>query len=456
MHSSVRFHWNPALALGLVLVGTSCTWTQSYYRVDLSPVDVGLERTLSIVQLVSDDEDPEPRVEVQPLDEWKQPDWTEVADRLERVYRVRPDSLTPYSAKGRFADIPEDLGNWGFYRAYRTPLGWSGLYVERFGGDPHVSATVAHALEVGDSLYDLAHLWLEAELGRQPGWPAARAYLDRELRPLLRNYTAAPYLREAIPSESWVYVLAEDIEHPEVFPFLRLATEEEMESPYFSESAGLARLRARLSDALGLHAPADSAATLAFLADRKHARTSMARAIAASRHIEPEEALAVWSRAVSGVYNQGWFTNLDSLVVTFEAAGQPRDTNGSWDADSGRVVWRAGYSGPKPGFLQNPIICYAKWSLPDSAVQRRLFGSLVLENEELDMYGWKYSGLDSTQKAEWDRTLLSLKPGKLKPLERFRFADERKRKVKFSESRARPLADLVLTGVRADSTAAAK
>ena len=438
MRSSVRFRWSPALALCLVLIGTSCLSTT--YEIEMAPADLGLERTLY--------------AEFDSTKDWPRPG-SKVGDRLERVYGVRPDS-TPYEATGRFADIPEDLGNWGIYRAYRSPLGSSMVYLERFGGDAHPSATVTNALEAADSLYGLLHLWFEAELGRHTRWPAASAYLDRELRPLLRDFAIGAYLK--LESDHLMTAVASIIEHPELLVLLVMASDEEEEEampPVFSDAAGYYRFRTELAAALEFRTPAEAEAALAFLSDHKHAKASMTRAIAAARNIEPEEAFELWSDAVSDAQDQGWGAS-DSLIVRFASEAEPKDTNGAWDASSREVVWRAGYSGPEPKFKQAPIVCFAEWALPDSVLQQRLFGRVVLEGNDLETYSWRYSELDSAQKVEWDRLLLSLEPGKLKSLERFRFADERKRKVKVDDSRARPLADLVLQGARADSTVAGK
>src|SRR5262245_26652240 len=178
MRSSVDPRWGIAIALVLGFAGTGCN---DYYRVTMRPVGDGIEREL---YLASFDSDHKPKaVRLRPDD----------FDRLTRIYGVRPDSSAPYRAKARFAAIPEDFDNRGFYRLVQTPLGSAGFYLERFGGPSHVSAILARPIEAADSLHRLTRTWFGAELARHRGWPALRSYLDTELRTVLRDYSSAAF-----------------------------------------------------------------------------------------------------------------------------------------------------------------------------------------------------------------------------------------------------------------------
>jgi hypothetical protein len=422
------------LPMAIALAGAGCNEHGTFYVVEMTPVGDGLERRLSICAHDSTHQAIAAHVD------------GDQADRLERAYRVRPDTMTRYTVRGRFDDIPEDIGNWGAYRMIRTGLGSSAVYVERFRGDPHTSRILNRPLAAADSAYGLLHTWLAFELDRQPQWPALETELEREVRPWLRDVYSALYISNVLPgSDVRGPIMVQMYEHPDLVR-LSLVGEDEDYLPAFFASSARAGLLARLARTLQL-GPDESPRVLAFLADGERMDSSFRSALGKARNLPPEGVQELLD-SVEGMVPDplGTESYPDSLEVRLRTGTEPYQTNGEWNEDTGSVLWLAAIAESGADSLLVPVHCYASWAVPDSAAQHRLFGRLLIEDETLANYCMLYAHLDAKQREEWDQTVASVGPRSLKRLERFRFADERARGMKARDkaSLAYPLARMIV------------
>jgi hypothetical protein len=435
MRSSVNARVGAILFLALVLSGSRCD--KGYHFVlDMTPTGTGLDRQIHIYSFY----DLNGKVWPADLEDSEK-------EQLERIYGTRPDSIGGYTAKAHFTGIPNDIGNRGTYRTSRTPVGSAALYVERFRGNEHAAEIVARRVWAADTLHGLIRTWLAAELGRQPGWPGLSAWLETELAPRLRDYASAGLMAELVWARESPYRIPTDyppstalqhpllvmpFEHPELASLIVLGADPFLRSsPFFPPSSGLDSLRDHIAQVLSLPSTGESPRGLAFLADHEHAEASLLAALGASRGLSPGQTLELWQSALkdAGFGPFDSFLSSDSLVVRLKTGVEPYETNGTWSAASGNVQWRALVPGPLDGEMRSPYYCAAYWSVPDSALQRRLFGRLLLTGEDLAKYCWGFERLTTPHREEWNKTLLSTTPGVLLPLKRFRFADERKRGV---------------------------
>jgi hypothetical protein len=115
----------------------------------------------------------------------------------------------------------------------------------------------------------------------------------------------------------------------------------------------------------------------------------------------------------------------DHVTVRLSLPSAPAHSNGKWDEARKEVVWESDIEqGEKRGRV--PAFCYANWSEPDEAAQRRHFGKVILSGDDLSQYCLWRGGLDPNRAAEWDALLAGLQPGRgsKEQIEAFRFAGE--------------------------------
>jgi hypothetical protein len=113
----------------------------------------------------------------------------------------------------------------------------------------------------------------------------------------------------------------------------------------------------------------------------------------------------------------------DRVTVKLDLPVKPFATNGQWK--SGRVEWLKKAVKGKSGL---PAFAYAYWSNPDAKFQKKHFGRMILEGQNLGEYVLWRSGLSKQEGIKWDDFLKSLKPGKpaemLEKVTVFRFKGE--------------------------------
>ncbi len=347
-----------------------------------------------------------------------------MSERLLSVYRVSQDTAAtaPYAARGRFADVPDDIGTRGHYRHWATPLGEAFFYSERVRGMDDPAAWVERRLSSADSLAAGTAEWLRFELLTQPEWPRVESTLEPELRRIARTYASATLASVGQDTLQLGWLLSFAPEHP-LFALLGASALEDTAdavryAPYF------ARARADLARRMGLRSAADQARVLGFLADGPAILASYrgwAERAPGAAALDLDAAQRLILAMGADPKAQQSLTLVD---VELRLPRKPFSTNGRW-SDSARCVrWTGLCALLAEREVSLPMTCSAVWSVPDSIVQRRLFGDVVLEDDALFDYADWYGTLAPARRAEWDRMLLALRPGRLEPLERFRFRGE--------------------------------
>lgn len=415
--------WMKSLAAFAVIATTcvSCRSGDYVYVVEITPTAKGLNRDLTVFHIKEGDSTK--KHVPAPLEQ-------AAADRLARIYGVRPDTLAIYVAHGKFSEIPDDIGNWGTMRRYDSTLGQAWNYTEQFHGDSNPMAGMQAAVSSGDSLVDIGVAWMESELGRHPKWPALRTYLDEDMRRALRNCALRAWRDGSSAWEQNAVVIMG--QHPLLGLILGMTNDDDVESIVLRQQV-IGDARHSIATILGLTSHQEIQTTLRFISDADTVTASVERYAMAAYGGTSEDATMRWQRihaiTLGGPFDIDESADTDSLDVRLAVhpGHVALDTNGTWDPKLQRVVWLARVEVPDGGGPGDPLYCYATWGVPDSVTQRRHFGKTLLNDESLIHYCMWFSTLEAAQKAEWNRMLKRLRPGSMKPLESFRFADEKGR-----------------------------
>lgn len=427
-----------AVALVAVLTCTSCI--RNFYVLELQPTRDGLQRRLTVEGRITPDSVAR---SIQPSLEKAE------SSRLGRAYGTHAirEAGRPYVFQRVFRlDLPDDIGCKGSCRRTTSLLGETRIYFERFRGDPDPAGTLVAQLGAMDSLCDLLIGWTGAELGREPRYPALRSFLDGRLRSGLRNFVLDLWLDASGTGEPYPDLADARIEGLAGIGWLRT-----MLDPLEADSAAASRkrtlaLRGVLAAGMGIGDERGAARALPFLANPDSARRSLARYLARydAEGGAPREADAIFAEYVRrgiGPALEGLGGTEDSLTIRLALPVPPVESNGSWDPAAGVVRWCGTLATPTRRDTRLPMLCHAKWSVPDSVRQRLLFGRVLLRGEKLADYCSWFGRLAPQKAREWDRMLVTLKPGDLLPLVRFRFADERAKPGAPTDSTASSLAD---------------
>ena len=448
-----------SLLPGLTLLVTGCP--HNVYEIDLVPQGQAVKR-----QLIFYAED---GTDAQGLAVYKNFGTQELA-RITRLYPAGAVSSNGFrhTATSEFTGaLPSDVGGAGTYSQVTTTLGTAGFYVERFRGDDDLADGMAKRLRAADETVDLIIGWSRMELGRERGYRDLRRFLDGNFRNDLKNMGL--YAWQARNSVSWGATTPDEFivryaqylaergywkvaDLPELF---RAGTAENAR-PY------LVRIQRLLASKLGVPNTAAIPRSLAFLGDPGQAASSMAKYLRTTeqyrvrlRHWEKErvtEELGSVKQRLRSLYGTngppparaksqapdpadimgellGELLELDlpgsgdRLTVRLSLPSAPARTNGKWDAARHRVVWDSMLDNAEtPGRI--PVLCYANWSQPDEAVQRRHFGRVLLRGDELSQYCLWRAALDEKQSVEWEAFLTGLEPGPglAGQIHRFQFA----------------------------------
>ncbi len=407
--------------------------------------------------------------------------------RLEKIanaYSALPAAKLDqkHSFSGRFVGkMPSDVGGSGTYTRWTSPFGTAATYMERFGGNDDVAKQIEDRRKAANRLIDLGIGWFEIELGREANWNDLRKFLDVQVRHDFESASclllvAGAGVREfetdsPSPNKSpvgtngsltpWVRLLQYLVERGYVEP---------RDLPLMARSidAGpvvplLDRLVARK---LGLADDAPRPAAMAFLASDEAATASLDGYLRTTpeyhklelawqerRKENPTDSPPEPTQVVTELFGEAFFKisleDSTQLKITLVCGESPTATNGIWDADNRRVIWKATENGDQglPTFL------YAMWSVPVSDAQEKQFGKVVLTGENLYTYVLWYRGLSAKETTEWEAFLSALQPGEdlATSLKAFRFSTDPPLPADPKESKPASLADkpreLILAGL---------
>jgi hypothetical protein len=457
-----------ALSLvALALLVTGCPRNQ--YVIDLTPRGKVIERTLLFYR-----EDVTDTNGATLYHEFPQAELAAIT-KLYPAGGVTHDGAR-HSATGEFAvSLPPDVGGAGSYTNLATTLGNAGFYVERFRGDDDVATVTAKRLQAADQLADLVIGWSRMELRREEGYEKLRQFLDVDFRRDVKNLS--------LYGAMWQTSLATRAEAPEEFP-VRFG-QYLMERGYLkvedlpklfrmgvsdNDSRALSGMMQRwVAAKLGVPQSGPMPRSLAFLADPVQVSKSWEKYLSTTelyrarvRQWEKERIVwgirSVW-RHVRGPDDAGNRTNSaaastaapakpmpsvvedeltkellnidffsdtdDHVTVRMSLPRAPSHSNGKWDPSRKQEVWESEIE-PEAKVGRVPAFCYANWSEPDEAAQKRYFGKVVLSGDDLSQYCLWRDGLDGKQAADWEAWLAALQPGQglKEKIEAFRFAGE--------------------------------
>jgi hypothetical protein len=402
--------------------------------VEITPQEDGFERRLTCWHESGSDPPT-----VSPLPE-------EEIERIAKLYETHAtiDDGSKHVFTGRFqGEVPCDIGGAGSYTRFVTPLGTLSAYVERYRGDDDFSAAVERRHAAADQLTELAIGWFGTELGREPGFPLFKRFLDENLRSDLKNVGLYAWAAEALAEhevdveEEFTVRLAQYLVErdyltvKELPSFVRAFSEE--------DSRRLAELfQGLVARKMGVEQGQPMPDSLARLSDPERLVTSLADFIRTTdlykerleaweqqKNAEPETDAerpdpmeVVTDLAVRELLNFS-LSAADSLEVKLHSGVEPFAANGKWDEESAAVTWSETLSPQRV----LPLICFAVWSCPDREAQEARFGKVLLTGQELAEYVLWYKGLDSDETVEWDRFVESCKPSAdlRARLESFRF-----------------------------------
>jgi len=427
--------------LCLLAVSTGCEY--DCYQVEITPEGDAFQRRLTCwhVGAAKEGEGAEPTVK---------PIAKEQLDRLGKLYpkRETPDGEKKHTFVGRFSgQTPSDVGGAGSITHFDSPLGTLSAYVERFRGNDDLQSQLAARRQAVDRLTDLLSGWLEMELAGEPGFAKLKKFVDGDLRADLMNLTVYEWTGRAVGSYK------PDMHGEFLFRAGQYLCERKYLSPgdvpalARSMTAGdpapvLKHLRRLVADKLGKAADRPDDKALAFLSDSKLAEASWCKYVESTdmfkqrirqwkenKKTEPDAekptpndvADELVDEMMSGMFFPG---AADQLEVKLNCPREPFATNGKWDPDADSVQWKERLDKSRAV----PVFCFACWSCPNPAKQKRHFGRVVLEGDDLATYVIWYNGLSRTETGEWDRFVAGCRPGAgLKPrLEAFRFAADPK------------------------------
>lgn len=400
------------------------------YNIHLEPAGNALDRKLTV------------RPSSRPVGD-APADLDESQARIAREYRTEsPKIAKSYVYRGRFAGrMPTDVGGYGTFTRWETPLGSASVYVERFRGNDDAAADLKKRQQEADRLIDLVVGWLEGELKADPNWPALRRFLHDEVRHDLYNLSIY----------AWTYGVADRTDN-DLEPFVR-ATQYLVERGYFSPEE-IPTIRRAFAD----HQRGDSDRLIAWakhllatriggeaprLPDHLSSTEGLAKSFSdylekteeyaelhrkweAERKTNPNakqpEGTEVLGPLVLHLFLGEFRLGGDRVTVALKSGAPAIKTNGQWSAESSEITWSPKWLSDE-GF---PRLIYSIWDEPNEVAQQKHFGKVVLRGESLFGYCTWYHGLTREERGEWDAFVDGRQPGPEleKELREFRFQQE--------------------------------
>lgn len=421
--SAITSGWAFSVATCLLLLTAGCS--HNVYELEMKVSPTGLDRTLTCWRKSGKD------IEAMSEDDLK---------RIAAIYNttVEPPFDRRHKFQATFANsLPSDVGGVGYFTHTESPFGTRSIYQERFRGDVDALAALARRAAAADELTNLVIGWFELELGREPGFPQLRQFLDTEFRNDLKNVGLQIWFSTLEPEAKVpMRVVQYLVERGYGSPSEILALSQTVNS-----SQGMSDLVPRfIAGKLGMDASAPLPPSLEFLRSEDAFQPSLERFLRTTdeykrRHaaweklkeatpdIEEPSPIDVMFEIVGRAFLGGPILKpSDDLSVKLQTEVKPYATNGSWNAAAHQVVWSdqiEAADGP-------PAFCYALWSQPNRDAQRERFGRVLLEGEDLASYIDWYTRLTAERHQAWDNFISTLKPGLglEARIANFRFADD--------------------------------
>lgn len=392
--------------------------------------------------------------------------------RLARIAKLYANRETPDDAKkqifsGRFVEVtPGDVGGSGRLVRYASPMGDAWCYVERFRGNDDLEAQLPYCRQSTDKICDRLIGWLTIELGREPGFPKLKKFLDTDLRQDLKNigvYIWIEGVGDNLRSNTQItgelyaklglYLCERGYCSPRDMPWLMRCFVTDDCEPL------LAHVQRLLARRLGTSDDRPIPASLEFLGDPVKLEASFNKYIRSTelfrkRYRQWEAAKETDPNAkepmVENVRGEMLISDIifpwlargskDTLEVQLFCGRKPYSTNGRWDENIAAATWSCAV-----GFDDKPpTVCFAFWSEPNETAQKEHFGEVLLADEALAEYALWYRSLKPEEAEEWGRFVGGLKPDSdwKAAVKAFRFAADPKPAPSQPEANAAGLADV--------------
>ncbi len=358
-------------------------------------------------------------------------------DKIAGLYAEKLPTPEPHthafsgSFKGK---TPDDVGGFGRYLTMKTRMGTGSGYMERFRGHDKVGRQLAGMFLAADRLTDLLIGWAGWNLQEEPGFPALREFLDKDLRGDLKDLLV--YLSTGIVLEDYIddafeevwarvglYLIERGYFGPDDLPKIAVAVLRDEASS--DERHTMAIVRRFLNTKMGVSASHD------FLQDSKTAERSLKayvkttqayrRRLVKNEKVEPAQIL---DDIVKDLVPIEILSTDDIIKVELRIPAEPYISNGDWNGENSTVVWKESGIRSQPKL---PTFHYAFWSEPDRTFQKEHFGKEVLDGMALGEYVTWRKGLADLEAKEWDAFVDGLGPGEdlAKKLDSFRFSHEK-------------------------------
>lgn len=423
------------------------------YRLEMTPTDDGrMERRITV---------------------WVESDGREERCTSEGLNQLRaryPNCLSdPSDIRQTFAgtfatSMPSDAGGAGYLLHVRTSLGSASAYSERFCGSDDLSPAIDRFLAAADRTVDILVGWFESELGEDARFPRLREFIDGEFRRDLKNFGVTLWLGGASdrPLDEGAARITQYFAERGYFEVEELPAILAQLYPCFHGSVPdiattdiLRRVQRLVATRMGVPRDQPIPQSLRFLDDLESASKSLNRYVRSTEEfqaycqkvreeaatqplqtqptqpIEPHPERFI-SRRLDALTESildlvdidllGFGRRLDHHVeASLSLPVNPVGTNGTWDEPNGKVTWSGNIRhGTTAGHL--PTFFYAVWAVPDEDFQKKHFGTVFLEGQDLVEYCLWYKSLGKEHTAQWGRFLVSLNPKNVvQKLENFKF-----------------------------------
>jgi hypothetical protein len=369
----------------------------------------------------------------------------EEATRLGKLYTGQKVSTEgdKHIFAGRFTgDLPADVGGSGRYIRFASRMGTSAAYLERFRGRDDLGPQLQEGFDAADRGMELLIGWAGWNLGEHPGWGKLRSFLDTKVRADLKSllvylstsFVLDDYNKEA-SKEMGVRVIQFLLERGYFtaadLPRVAVAFQRDEITDPGKGSFTMALVQRRVADELGLAKSDPLPKELAFLVDTDKADESLKAYLKTTPSYlkraavgKAPEASELLDEVFKDLLPFELFATADEIEVSLACPVQPYETNGKWDAATLKLAWEQASIRQRPKL---PTFIFASWSEPALDFQKKHFGRVVLEGQDLGQYNLWVNGLTPAEAKAWSAFVDGLKPGKKlgAQLAAFRFAGEK-------------------------------
>ncbi|MDH3583253.1 MAG: hypothetical protein OER86_03475 [Phycisphaerae bacterium] len=326
-------------------------------------------------------------------------------------------------------ETPQDVGGAGSYQHHPDPMGSVSIYMERFGGNDDLHGQLREMSTAADALLDILIAWFQSELQDDPRWPKLKTFLHQDLRRDLKN--VALYLWtgrnrgkvEGAGVRIVQYLIERGYFKATEIPAMSGLIQDALNEGDAGTDRFMKYLQRQVARRMGIKDNQAAPESLVFLSTLEAANTSLVHWYAGTdegrarmarfqslpedeRGDKPEypdfEALHI-----EDMVGFELFASTRHVEVKFLAEGPPVKTNGTWEKDHQRLLWKRRID--RANTL--PALCYAVWAAPDNAYQKKHLGRVALSGDELIGYVLARAALDPKDQRVWDALVDSLDGG---------------------------------------------